>query len=110
MISEMNEEEMLEFLMTSEFDGDYSPSELKSLLVKWRYFYRLLYGNMERNRDKKNFDIKGLNDEIYALRKQLDQSQFENVIKENVINELKNRKLTWRERLSGKIKNENESK
>lgn len=104
MISEMNEEEMLEFLMTSEFDGDYSPSELKSLLVKWRYFYRILYGKMERNRDIKDFEIKKHSDEIFALKRQLDQSLFENINKENIINSLKSRKLSWRERISGKIK------
>jgi hypothetical protein len=34
MISELKDDEILEFLMTSEFEDDYSPTELKYLLVK----------------------------------------------------------------------------
>jgi hypothetical protein len=33
--------------MTSEFEGDWSPMELKFLLVKWRYFYRSIYSMRE---------------------------------------------------------------
>ena len=43
MISELKDEEIMEFLMTSEFEDDYKPEELKYLLVKFRYFYRTLY-------------------------------------------------------------------
>ena len=33
-ISELSDEDVLNFLMTSEFTDDYSPAELKYLLVK----------------------------------------------------------------------------
>ena len=38
MISELTDEEILDFLMTSDFEDSYSPDELKYLLLKWRYF------------------------------------------------------------------------
>ena len=38
MISELKDDEILEFLMTSEFEGDYSPVELKYLLIKKHYY------------------------------------------------------------------------
>ena len=34
MISELNDDEILDLLMTSEFEGDLSPKELKYLLYK----------------------------------------------------------------------------
>ena len=48
MISELTDEEILDFLMTSDFEDSYSPEELKYLLLKWRYFYRLHQGRFEK--------------------------------------------------------------
>ena len=48
MISELKDDEIMDFLMTSDFESEYKPEELKYLLYKWRYFYRLLQGNSER--------------------------------------------------------------
>ena len=39
-IKKLTNDETLDFLMTSEFENNHSPDELKYLLVKWRYFYR----------------------------------------------------------------------
>ena len=64
MISELKDEEILEFLMTSEFEGDYSPVELKYLLIKWRYFYRLVNGRLERVTTDSEGKIKKLNTDI----------------------------------------------
>jgi len=77
MISELNDDEILDFLMTSEFEDDYSPSELKYLLVKWRYFYRLLYGNSERKSVKFEGDIKDLTEQLEDIKKQISAASFE---------------------------------
>ena len=37
MISELNDEEILDFLMNSDFDGDFKPEEFRYLLHKWKY-------------------------------------------------------------------------
>ncbi len=111
MISELNDEEILELLMTSEFDGDFSPKELKYLLLKYRYFYRMLYGRLERVKTDNEGVIENLNDKINSLNTSVTNLQVENANKENTIDGLKNRKLTWKERFSGRIiKNENNDK
>jgi hypothetical protein len=110
MISELNDNEILDFLMTSEFEDDYSPEELKYLLVKWRYFYRLLSGSSETNKVDLEFQIKKLSEKIDLLNNNITTQQVEIATRENKINELRSRKLTWKERISGKIiPNENEN-
>jgi hypothetical protein len=72
-ISELNDEDILNFLMTSEFEGDYSPEELKYLLVKWRYFFRLFQGRSEQSK-------MNLEDKILKIEEQLEikkKSEFD---------------------------------
>jgi hypothetical protein len=109
MISELRDEEILEFLMTSEFEGDYSPEELKYLLIKWRYFYRLANGKIERVSTDSEGTIRKLNADINLLNTKINNISVENANKDNLINSLTSRKLTFKERWSGKINNENEN-
>jgi hypothetical protein len=109
MISELRDDEILDFLMNSEFEDDFSPSELKYLLLKWKNFYRILYCTIERDRTKHDGDVKNLqskielnSNEIHNLKKTLSE-------KEIVIKDLKERKLSWKERLTGKIISKNEN-
>lgn len=108
-INELTDEEILNFLMTNDLDGDYSPSELKYLVSKWRYFYRLSLGRNEQNK-------LSLETKIIELTKKCEDLEFEknellvsNANKENQINSMKNRKLTLKERLTGKIITKNEN-
>jgi hypothetical protein len=105
MISELRDEEILEFLMTSEFEGDYSPEELKYLLIKWRYFYRLANGKIERVSTDSEGTIRKLNADINLLNTKINNISVENANKDNLINSLTSRKLTFKERWSGKINN-----
>jgi hypothetical protein len=103
MISELKDDEILEFLMTSDFEGDYSPTELKYLLTKWRYFYRILNGRSDR-------DVQNLEYQIRSKDLQIENLKSEVVNKDDIITTMKNRNLTFKERWSGKIilnKNEN---
>ena len=110
MISELRDEEILDFLMTSEFEGDYSPEELKYLLIKWRYFYRLINGRLERVLTDNEGDVKKLNSNIESLNNKINNLLADSANKDNLINSMKERKLTLKERLSGKIINkENEN-
>jgi ABC-type Zn uptake system ZnuABC Zn-binding protein ZnuA len=109
MISELRDEEILEFLMTSEFEGDYSPEELKYLLIKWRYFYRLANGKIERVSTDSEGTIRKLKTDIDLLNTKINNISVENANKDNLINSLTSRKLTFKERWSGKINNENEN-
>ena len=105
MISELRDEEILEFLMTSEFEGDYSPEELKYLLIKWRYFYRLANGKIERVSTDSEGTIRKLKTDIDLLNTKINNISVENANKDNLINSLTSRKLTFKERWSGKINN-----
>jgi hypothetical protein len=110
MISELKDDEILEFLMTSEFENDYSPTELKYLLVKWRYFYRLKQGNLERKTVDFEGQIQNLENKIKASEREKINLQVELADKQNVIDSMKNRNLTFKERWKGKIILENGNK
>ena len=110
MISELKDDEILEFLMTSDFEGDYSPTELKYLLTKWRYFYRILNGKSDRDVQKLEGDVQSLENQIKTKDLQIGNLKNEIINKDDIITTMKNRNLTFKERWSGKIilnKNEN---
>jgi hypothetical protein len=103
MISELKDDEILDFLMTSDFEGDYKPEELKYLLNKWRYFYRLLYSRTKTSHDDISFELGKLKESIESLNNELVKLQTENANKQNIIDSNKNRKLSLKERITGKI-------
>ena len=103
MILELNDEEILDLLMTSEFENNLSPTEFKYLLKKWRYFYRFQNGMLERTKDDLTYSINTLKDELESLRKQNYDLMVDSAQKEDKILQLKNRKLTFKERWTGKI-------
>lgn len=111
MISELNDEEILNLLMTSEFENDLSPMEFKFLLKKWRFFYRILHGKMDRVKDDFSYKIDILKGDVEGLKGQNYEVMVDSAKKDDQIHSLKNRKLTWKERWTGKIiTNEDEDK
>ena len=103
MISELKDDEILEFLMTSDFEGDYSPTELKYLLTKWRYFYRILNGRSDRDVQKLEGDVQSLESKLKSNDLQIENLKKEIINKNDIITTMKNRNLTFKERWSGKI-------
>jgi hypothetical protein len=103
MISEIKDYEMLEFLMTSDFEQEYKPDEFRYLLLKWRYFYRILHGKYEINKTDLNHKIKIISDDLKLKENMLINSQKESVTLKDEIHFIKNRKLSLKERLTGKI-------
>jgi CRISPR/Cas system-associated protein Cas10 (large subunit of type III CRISPR-Cas system) len=103
MISELKNEDILDFLMTSEFEDDFKPEELKYFLFKWRYFYRLLHSKFKLSKD----EFETLNREKEEILTKYDRIIEELKIKigekDAVINKMKSRKLTFKERLKGEI-------
>lgn len=111
MISELNDEEILDFLMNSDFDGDFKPEEFRYLLHKWKYFYRILHGRYELSKVNHDGEIRLLISDKETLSRSLYDTQVESAQKSDTINSMKSRKLTLKERWSGKIiLNENENK
>ena len=92
------EKDLLNYLMTSDFNEELTKEEYKFLLLKYRNFYRIAYSKYQHSKnvieniikdvDKKNEEIKDINNQLSQIKEEL---QIE-----------KNRKLTWRERISGK--------
>ena len=88
--------QILEYLLTSDFNENYNKEEYISLLKQFRYFYRLLYNKINLNNDKLKIKIK-------KLEKDKNEEKVKNAKLTDNLNKLKNRKLSLRERLSGKI-------
>jgi len=111
MISELNDEEILDFLMNSDFEGDFKPEEYRYLLHKWKYFYRILHGRTELAKVNHDAEIRHVMSEKETINNSLYDNQVKLADKQNIIDSMKSRKLTWNERWSGKIiLNENENK
>ena len=103
MISELTEEEILDFLMTSDFESEFKPDELKYLLLKWRYFYRVIHGKHDLLKTDSSYDISKLEEKIKFLEKEIASLQTMLTNKSDEINQIKTRKLSLLERLKGKI-------
>lgn len=99
----MTEEELLDFLMTSEFESDISPDEFRFLLSRWRYFYRVMHGRLERTRQDLTYEADRLRADLDSAEMGRLAAQMECARKDDIIHSLKNRKLTFRERWTGKI-------
>jgi hypothetical protein len=102
-IKKLTNDETLDFLMTSEFENNHSPDELKYLLVKWRYFYRLLYGRYERIKTDSIGEIEMMKNSLDLLNLEKSKLLIEIQNKDSEITSIKNKKLTWKERIKGRI-------
>jgi hypothetical protein len=109
-ISELSDEDVLNFLMTSEFEGDYSPEELKYLLVKWRYFFRLFQGRNEQTKMSLEDTILKVEEQLEIKKKSEFDLQVELAKKEDLFSSIKNRNLTFKERWTGKIITKDENR
>lgn len=103
MIQDFSEEDILNYLMVSEFNEGLTSEEFKFLLLKFRYYYRLTYSR----KDSIKLEIDTLqaklnyNQDIY--NKNITNLSLEKEKLEKKYDELMNRKLTWKERIKGKI-------
>lgn len=92
-------EELLDYLMSSDFTEDTDPEKLRSLLKSFRYFYRYQSGLMQSLRmdiDKFKYEnnIKSL--KLLKLESDIKNEQLK-------YNNLSNRKLSLKERFYGKL-------
>lgn len=105
MMTEIRDEEMLEYLMTSDFIENYSPEEYKYLLHKFRYFYRILHGNYYRDKGDLQFLVENLKKEMENLKKERNNDLSKLKSLQDQIDLNKNRKLSFKERIKGKTEN-----
>lgn len=110
-MKELNDEDLLEFLMNSEFSEEYKPEEFRFLLHKFRYFYRVLYGRQSNIIGQKQLEIENLNRDINFLKKNIENISIEKArLQDEVDLQPSIKKLTWLERIKGKVslKNNND--
>ena len=103
MISELTEEEILEFLMTSDFENEFKPGEFKYLLLKWRYFYRVIHGKHDLLKIDSKYEISKHEERIKFLDKEIQSLQLMLFERNEQLAQIKTRKLSISERLKGKI-------
>ena len=103
MVNELSENEILDFLMTSDFNEGLNLDELKFLLMKFRNFYRVSSCSIAHYKERMENTL----EEMHRTKNECDlqihniQSQMQGV--ENKYNNLLNKKLNWKERFTGKI-------
>ena len=96
MILELTDDEILDFLMTSEFEEDYKPEELKYLLHKFRYFHRLLHGKYDLVKHNSESESKKLTELSNGKDTKINQMLIEIANLQNQISSLKGRRLSMR--------------
>ena len=97
-MSLLNEKEILDYLMSSDFTEGLNEEESRFLLLKFRYHYRLLYTKNESLKHQLENKIEMLQE----LEKQLDDAKFHTEEAKKSLEQEKDRKLTWQERFWGK--------
>lgn len=99
MINELlTDKDIMNYLMTSDFDDGLTSEESKFLLLKYREVYRSLYSRHEQSKYTLEEMIKKMEDN----EKQMSDN---NELLKSIQNELKvekARELTWKERFYGK--------
>lgn len=101
-MSYLNEREILDYLMSSDFNEGLTQEEARFLLLKFRYHYRLLFAKTE----SQNHELSNQSIEITELKEKIEVlDKAVNDINWKYDQEIK-RKLTWRERITGKKINE----
>lgn len=104
-MNELSDDEILQFLMTSDLNERFRPEEYKFLIFKYRDFYKILHGKYQLHKIQSEKIISDLQNSNQQFRSQI--TDFE-VQKNIAINELesipKERKLTFKERILGKVK------
>ncbi len=103
MNTELTDDELMNFFLTSEFEDTFTPEEYRYLLHKFRFFYRLL---SSRNQSLKHevgtiqSELKNHKEYITKIISEKDL-QIELLKKENKA--IVDRKLSFMERLLGKL-------
>lgn len=102
-MSKLKDNEILDFLMTSDFDENLKDEEYKFLLLKWRKFYRAFNGRYSSRVDELNSINYNLKQDLIKLENVLSGKNKEVDRLKSDLDSIKNRKLTIKERLLGKI-------
>ncbi len=98
MINMLNEREILDYLMTSDFNEGLTHEESRFLLMKFRAFYRVVHGKNENL----TWEVDRLKESVATLKEEVKAMDLA-LASEKLAHEYEAiRPLTWTERLTGK--------
>ena len=103
MLKELEDDEILNYLMTSEFTEGLTPDEFKFLLYKFRYFFRIMNGKNESLKTEIEGKSRQLENVKLVHSRQVENILIQKAQIENEFNFLKSKKLSLKERFLGKI-------
>jgi predicted RNase H-like nuclease (RuvC/YqgF family) len=103
MIVELTDEEILEFLMTSDLIENYRPDDYKYLIFKFRNFYKILHSKHQLYKTQTDPLIKNLQSSVDNLTRELESEKNARRQLDSQLEDVKKpRKLTLKERIYGK--------
>ena len=88
MISELKDDEILEYLMTSDIIENYRPDDYKYLIFKFRFFYKILYGNFQLYKTNHQSEVKSLSVSLENTQKELTLTKVERANLQNEIDQI----------------------
>lgn len=103
MVNKLSEDEILDFLMTSDFNEGLNLDELKFLLMKFRNFYRITSCSITHYKERMETSLEETQRTKIYCDDRIKNIESDLEIIKNKYNNLVNKKLTWKERLKGKI-------
>ena len=103
MLTNLTENDIMNYLMTSEYNEGLTPEEFKFLLLKFRNFYRVSSGRIQILKD----NVESKDKEIAIIKseteKQISKFKEETENAKTQLNKIVDKKLTFKERWHGKI-------
>jgi hypothetical protein len=110
MLTNLTEEDIMNYLMTSEFTEGLTPDEFKFLLLKFRNFYRVSSGRIQLLKADIEAKDKEVDNTKQYSQKEISKFKEEAELAQSQLKKILERKLSWKERWHGKIIIENEIK
>lgn len=99
----MSDEEIVEYLMTSDFNDGHTEEEFRFLLLKFRTLYRLLKSKNEQINHSLNTAIMDFEEFRVLNTDMLIKANEDVFLLQNTLEQELNRKLTLKERFTGKL-------
>lgn len=110
MFKNLSEQEILEYLMTSDFNEGLTPDEFRLLLFQFRNFFRIISGKNELLKTEFIGREQKFQEMCKSFEKKIEDLQIQKADVENKLMFNSTRKLTLKERWTGKLINQYETK
>lgn len=110
MIDNLSDTEILNYLLTSEFNDGLTPDEFRFLLYQFRNYYRVVAGKNDVLRGQVEIKARELDETLRSNSETVNRILSEKADLENKLSSFRNRDLSWKERWTGKLIIENETK